>query len=461
MSIFIPKTWNAEERANPDGTFTTNFTSSWMNRRTDDGLWEKINIDFTEDSTSFSLKGTPFGFSAPKNSGGAIRFTNSVNFDPNSGVVINDLPIGKTKIFTGTNNVSGELTPDGILYKNAYSFGDILIQSNQEFVKQLVVFNTEPSGTGDIEIPFIQELDNGISVKKIDGSNVSLLKERDSGRGIAFTDSSTRSIFTKPAYVWDSSGKSMAITILTRKIGKILSCRKIIPRTFLSNAVYPVFTDTIDTFTSDTADAGIVSDGGSSWANTRGGLGSLALDGGSASVAKNYVVAYRYDATNYAAYRYFAWWATGATIPSGNTISSASLDVFFSATHAALSRTMYLVENRQASTTLATSDFTNIGASGVGTGTGQPFGSITRGVSDASATYTFTINSDGISKIAKGSGNTFFTICESDDWNNSTPGSENTTGSDLNSANSASNKPTLSITHAPPVSSKFILLGVG
>lgn len=458
---FVPKTWNAEERANLDGTFTTNFTGSWMNRMKNDGSWEKIDTNFTEDSTSFSLNGTPFNFSAPKRSGGAIRFVDSVNFDPDTMSVISKPIIGKTKRFIGTNNVQGSLTSEGILYKDAYSFGDILIQSNQQSVKQLVVFNSEPSGIGNIEIPFIQELDSGLLAKTKIGKNIPSSKEIDSGSGMAFIQSDERSIFTKPAYVWDSSGKYVAIKVMTKQIGDILYCRKIIPRSFLSSAVYPVFTDTIDTFTPNSADAGIISDGGSSWANTRGGAGTLTLDGGSSSVAKNYVVAYRYDATNYAAYRYFAWWATGATIPSGNTISSASLDVFFSATHAALIRTMYLVQNRQASTTLATSDFTLIGSSGVGTGTGQPFGSITRGSSDASATYTFTINSDGISQIAKGSGNTFFTICESDDWDNSTPGSENTTGSDLNSADSASNKPTLSVTHAPSASKKLMLLGVG
>lgn len=216
----------------------------------------------------------------------------------------------------------------------------------------------------------------------------------------------------------------------------------------------------VDPFTADVADRGMVSDGGSSWPNTRNGTGSVSLE--AVDRVRHYAVAWRYSATNYAIYRAWLWWTTGTTIPSENTITAASLEVYFSITHAAVTRDFYLVENRQASTALATSDWTRIGASGVGTGTGQPFGTVTRTPSEAASSETFTINSDGWAKIAQGSGNTYFSVVESDDWNNTTPGSESTAGAEFNSADAASNKPTLSVTHTAPATSKHLmLLGIG
>lgn len=443
MNLFVPKTWNADERVNAGGTLTTNFSGGWQNRMKQDGSWEKINIDFTEDSTSFFLGGTPFGFHAPKKSGGEIRFDNSVNFDPHTNSVIEEPVIGKTKMFTGTYDVPGAITKDGILYKGAYSFGDILLQSHQQHVKQLVVFNEEPSGTGDVEIPFIQEVDAGTVASK-------------TAKGMTFMKGK-RSIYTKPAFAWDSNGKYFPLQVTSKKVGRVLTCKKIIPRSVLKAAVYPLYADTVDTFTSDTADSGILSYD-ATFATARAPGANLGLE--SVSNTRLYAVCWR--SGDYFIYRSYLWWATGATIPSGNTISAASLAVDYPDTHAALSRTVYLVENRQASTTLATTDYPLIGASGVGTGTGQPFGSITRGVSDAGAVYTFTINSDGQAKIAKGSGNTFFAVSESDDWGNSAPGAEDTAGSSFQSANAAGTKPILSVTHASASrANRLSLLGIG
>lgn len=441
---FKPLTWNADQRDNQDGSLTTTFATGWVNYLAEDG-WKQIRPEFTETDTAFVITEAPYRFTAEKTLG-TFTFENANRFDPETRTEITADPISKTKIFPESNPVEGQITNEGLLYEGAFPYGDLLVTATQESVSYVVVIRENP-GT-ELRIPFVQQLPDGAKATNKEGT-LSLSTQKDTGSGFSLSVGG-REFFTRAAHVWDSSGLIRPISVLTKKTGNTLRSIKVIPQDFLKHSTYPVYTDAVDAFTADASDRGIVSDGGASWANTRNGAGSLALE--SLTRTEHFVVAYRYDASNYAAYRAFMWWDTGPTIPSGNTITAATLTVFFDATHAAESRSMYLVENRQATDTIATTDFVRIGASGVGTGVGQPFATITRGVSEASGFETFTLNADGLAKIVKGSGHTYFTVVESNDWDNVTPGSESTTGAEFNSGDAGSSKPTLSVTHAAPES---------
>lgn len=436
---FVPLTWNVDLKQDGE-TYTQRMVGSWDNYHTSSG-WKKIDKTVIKDVSGFHMTSAPFAFHAPLFASGNFRYIANSDFDEQTNSFFDEAPMEKRKSFPTADPVPGVVSSDcSILYANAFPNlnGDLCIKITDQSVLYLVRFNAEPSGAGNVEIPFRQSIPGeNISLRNrkgevISGTGADLAKGIELKRG-------KRRILTQEAHVWDSSSPSKSVPI---KIIGFFNAKKIIPRSFLRNATYPVFTDATDTFTSDTADRGMTSDS-NTFSVMRSG-NNLTLE--ALNRTTDNVVCWQAGAT-YFSYRAYLWWPTGATLPSGAVFSSASLDIYFPGTHAAISRGMYLVENRQASSALATSDWSLIGASGVGTGTGEPFGTITRGVSEASGHEVFTINSDGQSKIAKGSGNTYFAIVESDDWDNTAPSAEDTAGTDFNFADAASNKPTLSVTY--------------
>ena len=441
---FTPITWNADQRINDDGSLTTNFTTGWVNYF--DGEWKKITPRFVEGDDGFSITEAPYYFHAPKILD-TFTYINNNKFDPDKNAKNTEPPVTKAKTFTAAHSVTGVSDNNGLLYENAFDFGDLRITATQESVSYVAVFNEEPAGDEDIHIPFSQVILGAESVRDLSGRGVGSV-QKNTGSGIVFGEKRGRQIFTRQAFVWDSEGRTMPIAVLTRKIGGAVISTKVIPRSFLRNATYPVYTEATDAFTADTADRGMTSDSGD-FATYRAG-NNLTLE--TANNVNLFAVNWLSGGTTYFGYRSYLWWATGTTIPSGNTITAATLTVNYPNAHAAISRTTYLVENRQAADTLATSDWTLIGESGVGTGTGQPYASITRTSGEAAGDKVFTINATGLLKIAKGSGNTYFATVSAYDWDNSAPPNESTTGSNYKSSDNAANKPTLSVTHSAPSS---------
>lgn len=443
---FTPKTWNAVERVNEDGSITTNFDPTFINYLTGTGEWEPVDFSPTETMVAYVYDKLPYKVELPKIANEPITFTNNNRFDIIENKEKNDPPLSKTRAFVGAEPIEGELVERGVFYRDAFPDigASLFVQLHEQEVRYLVQWDEDPQCTGEITVPFVQEISNKQASLKSKGADLTDKKTRTRD-GMTAEISPFRKIETPPAYIWDSQIASMPIDLSFQvKGGKILG-EKHIPCGFFKDAVFPVFSDDVDGFTSNTADDSTYK-ANASYATVRGSAAGDALRGGTVM----YVYA-RKDAGDFVTERGFAYWVTGSTIPAGNTVASATLTVFFPSTNGE-ARTTYLVENR-AGDAVATGDYSAVGDSGIGTGTGQPFGSVARTASEGAGSEVFTINSTGLGEIAKGSGNTYFAFVAAKDWDNVTPvfGSDTFVGGDINSADAASNRPTLSVTHNSPV----------
>lgn len=439
--VFVPKTWFADERTVGD-KIETRITNRWINYY-DGQKWQKINRTPVQDFDGFHWNEMPYGLDLPATSRGAFTFTSNNKFDTESGAALTEEPLVKHKTFRDIADVPGVPDYGGctVLYPNAFPQwnADLCEKVTGQEVRHLIRFNAEPSGTGDILIRFRQTFDESVTV-----NHRGKTKGSDYGSG-AEIKRGKRRIIMEEAAVWDSSSPPKNEKI---KIQGFFNASKVIPRSFLDSAQYPVFTDTVDTFTSSTDDQEIISDGSpsSSWSTVRNGT---ALSLGTLSDTNARAIA-QVSGSSYFIYRSYLQFPTGSVIPSGDSVTAVTLALRYPSTNSSgFSTTQYVVRSRQAASSVATTDFNLIGDSGVGNGTIE--GQNTRANGAGASTQTMTLNANIYQYIAKGSGNTYLAVLESTDWDNSTPTKTANVGTEFSSGDTAgtANDPTLTVTHAP------------
>ncbi len=217
--------------------------------------------------------------------------------------------------------------PDTISYLGAYPFGDLLYcvyHGRAPRLQKLVRINSVPQGNGDLRLVFRIQNDNADIAFPYESSDskkvlleaelADLVKRNDNlkaffnrqfelidlnkkefkqkevlQRGLSFRKKSAsgkRGVGFKPFRVWDSSGRTQFIDVqVEQKIGYI-ELTKIIPRSFLNSATFPVFTDTTSTFYPNADPESTSVDGyvyrgfaaNETWATIRAGAGSAAGD---------------------------------------------------------------------------------------------------------------------------------------------------------------------------------------
>jgi hypothetical protein len=442
---FSPRSWNASEKRNSDKTMTVSFSTGWLNRMNPETMrFEEIDFSVEKTISGFVVSGAPYRFVAPLFADGQIVFENNTVYDPEQKKILHDDPLKKVKKFSNALHVAGVEKDDGILYEGAFPeiHADLFLRWHEDFVQNLVIFREKPDGTDDIEIPFVQSYGSSVIIKRrVTATEVRGGNERDVGEGIVATlIGSSRKLGTREAAAWDSSGKRCKILLISSTIGGKIYMRKVIPREFLENAVYPVFTDTTDNFTANTADGEISTGGHAAWADARNDTNGDSVGAGGTT---NICGAAFQGGSTYGIFRYFVYWDTSA-LDDGSVFSAASVSVRYpsGATHA---RTMYWIKNR-AGTSLATTDFDDVGATGIGDG--DNYGSFSRGGSDGANTdYPSSLSAAFLSNEISVSGNTFLALVDANDRNNISPLNANWTGMEINSADNAGVKPVLSITY--------------
>lgn len=458
MPTFAPYTWNAERRRNADGTKTTRFHGRWNNTLDANDQWKPIDLSWQSSAQDFRPTLSPFGLVAPRRLRSGILLEDRKPFDAASRRVRKDREIGILKTFTGVADVEGTVTQDGILYPGAYPFGDVLIQTNQQEIRTLVVFPSEPAGTGDIEIPFTMELPAGLSVLLREGAAYrqrSLSAERDVSSGLQLAQDAHRNLFLREVAVWDSAGNYVPITLRGSLSGNLFTGRKIITRDVLSRLVYPAFADTTTAIGAGTND-GQVSYGNATWATCR----SAATGDGVASAETSSVLgAFFIGGTTYACFRLFFPFTT--SISASDTVSAIDLTLNFPNTAAAQAHSYYVAPGTQADT-LTTADYDSLGSSGIGTGSLYS-AAVSRSAGEAAGDKTFSLNAAAIAAF-NNTGTNKYAVVDLNDWDNIAPTTltDSGNGNRATMADSASNDPTITVTHAPPPSSgALLLLGAG
>lgn len=204
----------------------------------------------------------------------------------------------------------------------------------------------------------------------------------------------------------------------------------------------------VDTFVSNAADDSIYNQATDTYANVRSATAGSNDRGASAD--NFYIQNGNLGGGQYNIERAFFYFATGATIPAGDTITAASL--------ALVTKNDVTVTDGYTATLVATTpadpanivlgDFDQVGSTSFGEGT----------IPATNTGFTITINATGMAAITKGSGNTVWGLRMSGDVANSSPSSFNQ--ANIRSADHAtsSDRPTLSVTHVAPSSGAVIII---
>jgi hypothetical protein len=320
--------WNADRTGN-----RTTVRAKWINRL-DGDTWKPVDCRLVPHGSGWGLDAAPFALRLPQFANGTAEFVSTNQWDIFERTKISDSAFSLRLTPVGVSSVPGVVTaanPTEIIYAGAYPFGDLIYSAEHGRAprfQKLIRFNSRPAGAGDVEISFMLMHDTGlcqISTPKgvVDAVTVGLrqeiatelrkvnndireisrkkfqiirrAKQEFRGHGQRIVESpvsfatnavTKRGIGFKTAHVWDLSGKREPIKVrLTRDAGGTITLTKIVPRSFLNSATYPVFTDTTSTFYPDPHQETTTVDGrvnrnpvGDTWAAIRNGVGTDAND---------------------------------------------------------------------------------------------------------------------------------------------------------------------------------------
>ena len=402
---FQPVDYNTFARDNGDGTVTSEIHQKWISYNTGTE-WRKIDLSLQETSTGWVMSAAPYTFVAPRFADESAEFVATNKYDPKERQVRNDPPVSKLKRWSDAAHVEGELTDEGILYRNALPEGDILYQLHEQEWRSIVKMNQEPKGQGDVRIPFTEDYGGRKPTSK--GKEIGTTDE-DVGKGFGVSVNEFRGISTKTAYVWDSSfpQKRQEIEIRGRYTNGLFRGTKIIPREFLETATYPVYTDTTTTFFPDpnvestSVDGEVGKNDSSDYTTTHDAATGTAVNDSSGVISVWNTIC---TTPVYYIYRGFLLFDT-SSIPDTDTISSATFSAQGDAgggTSNGDTDSIAVVASTPASNTaLATADYDAVGTTQLSTGIG--IGSIsTAAYNDwvLNATGIANISTTGVSKFA-------------------------------------------------------------
>jgi hypothetical protein len=396
-----PFTWNIDSQNDNYRVFT-----KWHNFLGNNG-WTPIDLTPVEAGGVFSISQAPYAISVPTLANDWYEIQSTNTYDIWNKIVRNDAPKSITKRYPTARPVAGISTGNGVLFSDAFPAlnADRLIQLHEKEIRDLVVFNSEPHGQGQVTIPF--EVDFGtLPILKSNGrgqaaSEADFRQDASADLGLSFTTSRFRGIKIKQPRIWDSSGKGQAISIVGKVVGSRFIGRKVIDRSFFSNAVFPVYTDTTSTFFPDPDPETTSVDGytergsgtGITWSDIHDGAGSFSSSGSGVDTLRC-----TYDGTSGG-----SGWLTlnriiilfdTSSLPDALTITAANINMYCNTTTTGLAgQSVVIVGSTPASNTnIVNADYSQTGTTAYSATTSVT--SITQ-----SAYNAFALNATGLSNL--------------------------------------------------------------
>jgi len=289
--IQTERTWNSNKYIQPNGDEATVLAVGWVNYLEDDGTWQSINTDFVETSEFFTVEDAPFIVQVPKYANGEAKFINNNRWDIFDKTEITDNDFIQTIKALNARRIGGQLEigdlgfgeTNYVIYRNAFSrpSADLIYwvhHGESPRLRKIIRFNSKPTRlTSDLRYEFeITYSDNSI-VKEdgIEWSESGILTTTGKLSHKPTTATGRRGISFQDFYIWDSGVRDQRQYQLINIEYQNLYLNKyklikIIPKSFLDSATYPVYTDTTSTFYPD-ADQSSSQDG---WVVYQYGSGS-------------------------------------------------------------------------------------------------------------------------------------------------------------------------------------------
>jgi hypothetical protein len=462
----VKRGWNVNHYENRDGTNTASFHSKWINYLDLDDAWKPIDNYFVDAGTHFEMTEAPFTVIVPKRSVGMAKFISNNRWDIFNKEKIEDAPLDMNTWAQGVADVPGRIETGDlgwgetnyVVFEGAYPEwnADLIYwvhNGTGTRLRRLVRFNSNPNATEDLNISFDLNLSGNVNIKNHranwNGETKLRTKERISLRP-ENAKSSARGIGLKQFFIWEDPNEELTpIDVEFVKKGSGYRLTKIIPKDYLDNATYPVYTDDSASFNPDASPESTSVDGityngnpNASWATARSAAASWSSD----TLSTRTIPGLATDGSG-------NWYDFGSLFMvfdtsslSGATVSAASIDVYCNSSLDDLSDSVRVVTHTSASSTaIATGDHRNVGSTTQATADKD----ITT-MSCSGGTNTFTLNATGIGNVNVAGGVTKFALRGVADADNSQPGggASKNSGPNLNMAESASNDPQLDVTYS-------------
>jgi len=423
-----PLTWNADSQLVAPGQTRATIWGKWHNFMSPSG-WERIDLSIREAGGVFSVSKAPYSIDVPvlANAWSVIQSTNTYDIWQKRSMP--DGAVGIQKRYPTASPVAGIITAAGILFAGAFPSlnADRLVQLHEQEVRDLIVFNSEPPGRGPVEVPIEISPEELPALKSVGrgrpAEEVDFRGNVDIDKGLSFASGEFRGVKIKAPRVWNSAGKREPIKLRLRQDGSRLVGVKVIPRSFLAAATYPVYADTTSTFYPDPHVENTCIDGyvlrtlEGTWASHQAGDG---IDADSESNLLTIIIAT--TATQWSTFRREILLFDTSAIPVDSTINSASLKAFADSKQDSFSDSLTVVASAPASNvSLAASDYQTVGSTAFSSA--KTIASVT-----TSAYNTFALNATGVAAIAMG-GITKLALRMESDRSNTEPAHSPTTSS--------------------------------
>ena len=389
--------WN-EDRVVNGNTITSTFTGKHQNYHTGK-KWDDIDLTPRKEGGKYVIDKAPFVSEMPLKANGTMKFTAKNRYSVRDKKFYDDPPVSVTRTFPQAKNKDGVVTPEGILYQDAFGVGQsLLLQADTFDMRYIVKFDSAPTCNGTYDIQLRQTPDSGMVARKKNGQPVGNTDE--TVNGFNYKVNEFRGIGIPQAKIWDSGIKRQDVDIVgkwtpTKFIGK-----KVIPCEFFEDATYPVYTD--DVFYPSAGQvspvdgrAGESATGGAGWDAAHDGAGDNSFDS-----AANAAVYLEDDSggTTIVIWRVIHLYDTSSL--AGATVASCTVDLYAETkTNGDNDGQDYItiVDSTPASNTaIVNGDFAQVGAVDNPTKLTDDIdiGSIT-----TSAYNTFTCNASGIAAV--------------------------------------------------------------
>lgn len=282
----VATSWNTNY-AYANGRRTYDIRGKWINARNSSLVWQPLMLDFADRVQANGL----FSFEAPLLATGRATFSSDINWHVGlkSNITAPAYEIGIEAV--GVSPVEGAIEGSTATYAGAYGDdGDLIYQvrhGRAPRLEKLVRWHQEPSGTGDVRVSFdlllptteITTLDGSlpedaatvadklsawrdavarnVSIPEITQAEIDyrwwLLQygwqgsKQTSVSLMGGQQGDNRGATIQPAYVWDSAGNRQRITLELEQAASGIRLTKVVPRSFLATASYPVWTDATTT----------------------------------------------------------------------------------------------------------------------------------------------------------------------------------------------------------------------
>ena len=475
--IIQKRNLNAKHFQNPDGSITGEFHIGmihYIDKQTK--LLENVDCQFIPTNYGWEMRKNNYELEIPARANGWFKFINSFGYESRGKVktdkpdeVVAIKPLGITNV-KGTHIEKPEWKGKGIvLYKDAYA-PDIdleVMARNTGFVKEVVI-NKKPSDLSkDLEFAFEIDIDGfEVKPKKKDYMNLRATKvaefkglknkelleaqkkyedvlERETWNKSSVLETSDSIILEKLRKTWfrkfnlyDSEGNQGVIKVRLENIDGKIILTKVLDKTFLENAIYPVRTDTTTSYYAGAGDGSVQLGAYSSQpsqANWDTVHDSAAGDGVSYIQVNSYLSGIKLNGTsNWTIFNRNFYPCDTSGLGAGATISAAVLKLYYQAKDDDYNGDGYdyitVVKTFQASSSeLVVADYEDCGYdSGTETGGRAKYlavkGSADIDITGIGATYNdFTLNAIGRGWINK-TGTTMLGLREGHDIEDNFPG---------------------------------------